>query len=236
MEQDYTNVHNKVNVLDHGYVILHEVLGTDLTVVNSARVSYDKRTEELRDSDKKLINFLLEHGHMSPFRHAMLQFEFNAPMMVCRQHWRYIVGSDHTMDSYNESSRRYVTDEPTFYIPQLNEWRSAPDNKKQGSGDPVSYDIGGHYTQALINLVEQGLKLYEAAMSDGIAAEQARLFLPSNGMYVRYYWTASLQSVIHFLQQRLEHDAQKEIQVYAQAVRELARERFPYSIGALINE
>jgi thymidylate synthase (FAD) len=225
-----------INVLDNGYVRLVNVMGSDLTVVNSARVSYNKESKELTERDIRLIKFLAREGHTSPFRHAILQFEIYAPLMVARQWWKYVVGSDHVMDAWNESSRRYITEEPTFYIPKADEWRSAPENSKQGSGEPVGEEIGEHYTLNLMRLIEAGEKLYEEALKDGICAEQARLFLPAYGMYVRWYWTASLQSVAHFLNQRLAHDAQREIQEYAKAVYELVKPHFPVSIGELVKE
>jgi thymidylate synthase (FAD) len=211
-------------------------MGSDLSVVNSARVSYDKESTELTQKDVRLIKFLVREGHSSPFRHATLQFEVYAPLMVARQHWKYIVGSDHTMDAWNESSRRYVTEEPTFYLPNPDEWRSAPDNSKQGSGKPIESNRGADFTYNLMKYTEQGEWLYNHAMANGICAEQARLFLPAYGMYVRYYWTASLQSVAHFLNQRLAHDSQVEIQAYARAVHELTRPHFPVSITELLND
>lgn len=226
----------KIEVLDKGYVILHDVMGSDLTVVNSARVSYNKEAKELTEKDIRLIKFLAREGHTSPFRHCTLQFEIYAPLLVARQHWKYVVGSDHTMDAWNESSRRYITEEPTFYIPDSNEWRSKPENSKQGSGEPVDKKIGEYYTAKLVQLIETSEKLYEDALKDGICAEQARLFLPAYGMYVRYRWTASLQSVAHFLNQRLAHDAQKEIQEYAKAVYVLAKEYFPVSLNELVTK
>ena len=229
MENEY-----KIDCLDKGYVILHDVMGSDLTVANAARCSYDKKSEELSEKDVRLIKFLAREGHHSPFRHATLQFEVYAPLMVARQHWKYIVGSDHTMDAWNESSRRYITEEPTFYIPNPNEWRSAPENSKQGSGEPIDKKVGANFTYNLTKYIEQGEWLYEHALANGICAEQARLFLPAYGMYVRYYWTASLQSVAHFLNQRLAHDSQKEIQVYAQAVKELVEPHFSASLSELI--
>lgn len=222
------------HVLDKGYIRLTNVMGSDLSVVNSARVSYDKESSELSDGDTRLIKFLAREGHTSPFRHATLQFEIYAPLMVARQHWKYIVGSDHTMDAWNESSRRYVTEEPTFYIPKADEWRSAPENSKQGSGDLIEPEIGSYYTKHLMRLIDEGEAQYHSALGDGICAEQARLFLPAYGMYVRYYWTASLQSVAHFLNQRLAHDSQVEIQEYAKAVHEFAKEKFPVSIEELV--
>jgi thymidylate synthase (FAD) len=225
-----------IDVLDKGYVRLVSVMGSDLSVVNSARVSYDKESAELTEGDIRLIKFLAREGHTSPFRHATLQFEVYAPLMVARQHWKYIVGSDHTMDSWNESSRRYITEEPAFYIPQANEWRSAPANSKQGSGEIIAESLGAEYTRELHQLIILGETLYDKAMADGICAEQARLFLPAYGMYVRYYWTASLQSVAHFLNQRLAHDSQVEIQEYAKAVNELVRPHFPVSLAELVKE
>src|SRR5690606_20226756 len=126
---------NKIDVLDKGYVRLRDVMGDDRTIANAARVSFDKRTEELTEKDERLIAFLAREGHESPFRHASLQFEVYAPLMVARQWWKYVVGSDHVMDAWNESSRRYITENNEFYVPEAGEWRSYPDNVKQGSGE-----------------------------------------------------------------------------------------------------
>jgi thymidylate synthase (FAD) len=224
---------NLINCLDKGYVRLVNVMGSDLSVANSARVSYDKESTELSEKDARLIRFLAREGHTSPFRHATLQFEMYAPLMVARQHWKYVVGSDHTMDAWNESSRRYITEDPTFYIPGPYEWRSAPENSKQGSGEAIGVHDGRILSYELMKYIEEGERLYKEAMEYGACAEQARLFLPAYGMYVRYYWTASLQSVAHFLQQRLAHDSQVEIQEYAKAVKELAEPHFPVSIAEL---
>lgn len=228
------NEQRMINVLDNGYVRLVNVMGSDLTVANSARVSYDKESKELTERDIRLIKFLAREGHTSPFRHATLQFEIYAPLMVARQWWKYVVGSDHVMDAWNESSRRYITEEPTFYIPEDNEWRSAPKNSKQGSGEPINELTGSVFTSKLEQYIKLGESLYEDALKSGICAEQARLFLPAYGMYVRWYWTASLQSVAHFLNQRLANDAQKEIQAYAKAVYELAKPHFPISLAELV--
>ena len=231
------------HVLDNkGYVRLVDVMGTDLTTVNAARVSYDKASHEMTEKDERLIKYLAREGHTSPFRHSMLQFEIYAPLMVARQHFKYLSGSSFqegsgdNMQAWNESSRRYITEEPAFYIPNYHEWRSAPENSKQGSGEKVSENVGAHFTFSLARFIEQGEQLYNQALQCGICAEQARLFLPAYGMYVRYYWTASLQSVSHFLNQRLAHDSQVEIQEYAKAVKELAIEKFPVSLAELLKE
>jgi len=226
----------KINVLDeHGYVILHDVMGGDLTVANAARVSYDKKSEELTEGDRRLIAFLARENHGSPFRHAFLQFEIYAPLMISRQWHKHVIGSDHSFNAHNESSRRYITEEPTFHIPKSDEWRSKPANSKQGSGVPVRGVEAIKYTQALERVIETGEAWYEQAMADGIAPEQARLFLPAYSMYVRWYWSASLQAVCHMLNQRLASDTQYEFQQYAKAVLELARPHFPESIKALVH-
>lgn len=224
-----------IQVLDEGYVRLVDVLGDDLSIVNAARVSYDKESYEFTERDAKLIKFLLREKHTSPFRHAALTFEVYAPLFVARQWWKYAVSSTHVDDQngWNESSRRYVTEDEKFYIPLPNEWRSKPENSKQGSGEPVDIEIGQKYFDMLCEAVVQGTEAYHMAIDDGIAPEIARLFLPAYGMYVRWRWTVSLQGVLTFLDQRIEHDAQWEIQKYAKAVLDLTREAFPETIGML---
>ena len=225
---------NKIKVLDEGYVRLVDTLGDDLSVVNAARVSYDKESGEFESRDEKLINFLVREGHTSPFRHAALTFEVYAPLFVARQWWKYAVSSSHVDDQngWNESSRRYITEDEQFYIPGPEEWRSKPENSKQGSGEPINENLGQFYFKKLIETVASGTSLYHQAMDDNVAPEIARLFLPAYGMYVRWRWTASLQSVMTFLDQRLGHDAQVEIQEYAKAVEKLTSEVFPQTMKA----
>jgi len=209
-------------------------MGSDLSVANAARASFAKESSQMSTDDARLINFLARENHMSPFRHAFATFEFKAPLLVARQHWKYVVGSDHTMDSWNESSRRYVTMEPEFYIPKLNEWRLAPDNKKQGSGGPIDPWTGSILTEELKKYIEQGEALYRLAMDNGAAPEQARLFLPAYAMHVVYRWSCSLQSIALFLNQRLAEDAQHEITEYAESVKDLISPHFPVSLSSLL--
>lgn len=232
--EDTNNIGKSIAVLDNGYVRLVDVMGSDLSVANAARASFAKESSQMSTDDARLINFLARENHMSPFRHAFATFEFKAPLLVARQHWKYVVGSDHTMDSWNESSRRYVTMEPEFYIPKLNEWRLAPDNKKQGSGGPIDPWTGSILTEELKKYIEQGEALYKLAMDNGAAPEQARLFLPAYAMHVVYRWSCSLQSVALFLNQRLAQDAQHEITKYAEAVKDLITPHFPISLSSLV--
>lgn len=227
---------DKIDVLDHGYVRYVKHFGDDLDVVNSAKVSFDKESVDFGEKEARLLAFLAREEHTSVFRHSAITFEVYAPLMLARQWFKYSVASTHLDDQFgwNESSRRYVTEEPTFYIPGPNQWRSAPENRKQGSGEPIGFSVGNDFTENLANYIDHGAYLYEKAMEAGICAEQARLFLPAYSLYVRWRWTSSLGAVVHFLHQRLEHDAQKELQLYAQAVKDLLAEHFPVTVGATV--
>jgi len=219
-----------LQVLDLGYVRLIDVMGSDLSVVNAARASFAKESDTLTDKDHRLIRFLAGSvpPHTAPFRHAFISFEVKAPLMVARQWWKHVVGSDHTMDAWNEASRRYVTMLEEFYVPVF---RNATADKKQGS-DGI-HEHSDAWRVRLESMQKAGLQMYEVAIADGIAPELARGFLPSDFQYVTWRWAASLQSVAHFLTLRLDAHAQWEIQRYAEAVYEVAAELFPVSIKAL---
>ena len=219
-----------VPVLDNGYVRLVNQMGTELDIVNAARVSYDKEVDELEDRDKRLIKFLIEHHHDSTLRHNVMTFEVYAPLMVARQWWKHAVGSSHVEDQvgWNESSRRYVTENEEFYIPAWNEWRYAADNNKQGSSDKeMDKDLGVQLTLLMEKHIDKSMEIYETALKKGVAPEMARLFLPAYSLYVRWRWTASLNAVINFLDLRLGHTAQSEIQDYAEAVEKLVSANYP---------
>jgi thymidylate synthase (FAD) len=227
----------QINVLDKGYVRLVDSMGSDLSVVNAARVSYDKEVTELTEKDAKLINFLVREKHTSPFRHAAMTFEVYAPMMIARQWWKYAVASSHIENQlgWNESSRRYITEDEEFYVPSPNQWRSKPENSKQGSGPPLDSDDGHYQTEALIKTIKEGVDRYQSAMANGVAPELARLHLPAYAMYVRWRWTTSLQGLMTFLEQRLPHDAQSEIREYADAVLKLSEGIFPETFKTYLN-
>jgi thymidylate synthase (FAD) len=225
--------------LDKGYVRLVNSWGTELDISNSARVSYDKESKLREDGslalrDQSLIQFLVRDKHDSTLRHCGFTFEVYAPLMVARQWYKHAVASTHVEDQlgWNESSRRYVTENEEFYIPSGSSWRSKPENSKQGSGEPITSGWGTYFSMALAKYVEEGEALYKRAMEEGIAPEQARLFLPAYGMYVRWRWTASLNSVLHFLTLRQGHGAQSEIVEYANIIGELVKEKFPVTTKA----
>jgi thymidylate synthase (FAD) len=220
-----------IKVLDHGYVRLLGNLGSDLDVINSARVSYDKEVQEFLDRDVALLSFLIKHRHDSTLRHCVASFEIYAPLMVARQWYKHTVASSHVDDQlgWNESSRRYITEEPTFYIPE--EWRLAPENKKQGSAGVASPELSRKITERLTWHIKESEGLYNHMLSLGIAPEQARIFLPAYSMYVRWRWTASLNALLHFLSLRNADDAQSEIRAYANAVAVFVKQFYPETVN-----
>lgn len=220
----------KIDVLDKGYVRLRDSMGDDLKPADVARVSFDKQAKDFsEEKNERLINYLMRNNEFSCFRHNAISMELYMPLMVARQIYKYSIASAFREDQYgwNESSRRYITEEPEFYIPEHNQWRTAPENKKQGSGEPLPDEKGKLYTEKLMKNIDQSMKLYDEAIADNIAVEEARLFLPAYGMYVRAYWTASLNSLFHFLDERLASNAQSEIRDYAEAVADILEDRFP---------
>ena len=221
-------------VLDHGYVNLVNVMGSDTDVVNAARASYEKEVSTLEDRDIKLINYLVSHKHDSTLRHCVMTFEVYAPLMVARQWYKHAVSSTHLDDQmgWNESSRRYVSENEKFYIPDVDRWRATPENSKQGSGDDLSKDIGVKYTQALRHLITTYHQIYCEALKDGVAPEQARLLLPAYSLYVRWRWTASLNAVLHFCELRTKSGAQSEMRDYADAILEYTQDYFPHTTKA----
>lgn len=221
-------------VLDHGYVKLINVFGTELDIVNAARLSYDKSSSSLEEKDIRLINFLIRENHTSPFRHVHLSLEFNAPLMVARQHWRHIIGASTLEDGtpFSELSRRYVRGVEEFYIPSVNAWRMKPKNSKQGSGEPLTNEIGVKYTRHMERAVKTAIEAYNSALEDGVAPEQARILLPAYAMYTKYLWTPSLHAALNFISMRSASDSQYEIREYSLALEKIIENTFPNTYSA----
>lgn len=199
---------------------LIRISGSDLDVVNAARVSYGKVCTEINDRDRALINFLIEHDHTSPFEHNQLSFRVKAPIYVARQWMR------HRMNSYNEISYRYVKSPLEFYVPA--QWRKQDTKNKQSSyGALHDEGILAEYRTAL----EAAKFAYENLLAQGVCREQARGLLPVC-TYTEYIFTCNLHSLINFLVARLHPGAQYEIQVYAKGMLELALPHFPVSLEA----
>ncbi len=215
------------NVLDKGFISVIDKLGSDLTVVNSARVSFGKRKEVFDDKDRKLVDYLAKHKHWSPFRHLMVQFHVKAPEFVMRQWYKHVVGIETTSSSatkdhaWNEISGRYVpvTD---FYEPGA--WRKQSENNKQASEGLI--DEQKSAVTIFEIAMKQVIESYEKLLELGVAKEQARMILPLN-QYTEVYWTASFQAIMNFIELRDEDTAQWEIREYAKAMKELMLEIYP---------
>lgn len=210
-------------------------LGTDLTVVNSARVSFAKHHSEFEDSDTKLLKYLAKHNHWSPFAHPQIQLRVKAPVFVARQLQKHVVGL-----VWNEISRRYVDDPPEFYVPE--HWRGRPTNgAKQGSSDtfvtelvPVNLFGDNRVSWQYDNFLEIASGLYDRMLESGIAPEQARMVLPQS-MYTSWYWTGSLASYARVCRQRLDPHAQGETQEIARMISDIIEPLFPESWRLLLD-
>lgn len=219
--------HPEISVLDRGFVRLIDHMGTDLTVVNAARVSFGKRKEAFDDKDAELVGYLAEHEHTAPFRHAYLTFHVKAPIFVFRQWMKHRIASD-----FNEISGRYVEfREDEFYVPE--HFRQQAKVNKQGSEGEIDAANRANALSTFQAACQQSVAHYKQLIELGVCREQARCVLPL-GLYSEVYWTASLQAVAHFLHLRLDGHAQWEIRQYAQAVRSLTEPLFPNSLTALM--
>lgn len=208
---------------DIGSVELLETFGNDLTVVNAARVSFAKEVSEFSDKDQKLINYLVNHNHISPFFHPQIRFRLKMPIFVAREWFRHTVGF-----ARNEVSRRYVDDEPQIFIPC--ELRARDKNKKQGSKD-CNIDNNDHMVEKIQHFTKVSLKLYNELLDNQVAPEVARGILPQN-MYTEFIETASLYGYMRLCALRMDPQAQKEIREYATVVSKLLEEAFPASMKA----
>lgn len=211
----------KVDVLDKGFVKLVDVMGSDKSIVNSARISFAKQVEEIGPKDEKLIKYLWEHKHTSPFRHATLQFHIKAPLFVLRQWMKHQVGC-----AWNEVSGRYVVFDAEFYMPDT--WREQHESNKQGSKGAIENQTRANllYIDSMHFAIQRYLELLDL----GVCKEQARTVLPLS-LYTECYWTVSLQAMMHFLTLREDSHSQLEIQEYAKAIRELSTPHFPISLS-----
>ena len=213
----YKGARVDVELVDH--------MGSDLTVVNAARVSFGKRKKEFTEGDKKLIAFLAKHGHWSPFGHCSIQFHIKAPVFVARQLVKHQIGL-----TWNEISRRYVDYEPEFY--EVDKWRGQPIDKKQGSDGEVEKQGSCAYSK---QMVENTAKIaYQNLLNSGVAPEQARMILPQS-MMTEWYWSGTLYAFARVCNLRCAEDAQYETRIVANLINEECGKLFPISWTELRN-
>jgi len=224
-------------------VHLVDSMGSDLSVVNAARVSFAKESDweldkkldgyyQLSEKDVKLINYLAKHSHWSPFAHNSLTFRIKAPIFVARQLVKHQVGG-----VWNEVSRRYVDDEPSFFFPEV--WRGKPVNAKQGSTGTVDKiwwipeDSWYSVDQGVREITQYTLRRYMRMIEEGVAPEQARMILPQNTM-TEWWWTGSLMFFARVCKQRLDPHAQQETREVAQMIADAIPQEFEHSWKALM--
>lgn len=208
-------------------------MGSDLSVVNAARVSFNKHKETMDETDEKLIAYLAQNNHFTPFTHASCTLRIKAPIFVARQLGKHQVGL-----SWNEVSRRYVDSDPEFYDP--GEWRGRPvDGAKQGSSDAVITHLtdeeGGTLSveDAVDYALEQSELLYRWMIDERVAPEQARMVLPQS-MMTEWYWTGSLYAFARVCNLRLDPHSQKETREVAEMISDVMKSLFPVSWKALV--
>jgi thymidylate synthase (FAD) len=229
-----------LQIVNQSTVDFVDKLGTDLTVVNAARVSFDKAStydsilvdsfegendetqnayeNRLKEEDQKLLKYLATHDHWSPFAHAQVQLRITAPIFVARQLVKHQIGL-----VWNEVSRRYVSDEPTYFIPQV--WRGKPINgAKQGSHGEII--LPQHAVDSVNRLMEDSIAVYQGLMGLGVAPEQARMFLLQN-MMTSWYWTGSLYACARVCTLRLDAHAQGETTDVAKQIDQICQQQFP---------
>jgi thymidylate synthase (FAD) len=219
---------------------LIDSMGSDLSVVNAARVSFDKESEwdvdydcgsivgrnVLHENDAELISYLAKHDHWTPFAHTSISLRMQAPVPIRTQCFKHKQGLVE-----NEESRRYISGKPTVYTPKT--FRSAPTNgAKQGSGG--AHPKSGDWRYAYRNWTERSVALYEEMIADGVCPEQARFVLPQ-GCEVQWIWTGNLYAFANFYLKRTDPHAQKEIQDLARMVGDIIEPLFPVSWKALTN-
>ena len=217
----------KVEYVDH--------MGSDLNVTNAARVSFAKEAKEFDlEKDTKLINYLAKHNHWSPLAHTAVSIRVKAPIFMARQFVKHQIGL-----VWNEESRRYIDDEPEFYIPKV--WRGKPESVKQGSSDieidlsPINHmeQPNGNCISLPHEVVSDSLAAYNALLELGVAPEQARMILPQNTM-TNWVWTGSLVAFARVCKLRLDSHAQKEAQELAEKIAEVVAPLYPVSWQALM--
>ena len=221
----------KETVLDKGFIEVLDHIGDDLTVANSARVSFGKRKKTYDKSDERLVTYLAKHKHFSPFRHLIVQFHIKAPEFVMRQWYKHVVGIETTSSyptkdhAWNEISGRYVPVEE-YYIPSI--WRQqSEDNKQASAGEIDAQEKASEKYHSGLQIINH---YYNSLLNLGVAKEQARVLLPL-AAYTEVYWTASFQAIMNFIELRDEPTAQWEIRQYAQTLKRIMFDIYPRTVN-----
>jgi thymidylate synthase (FAD) len=216
-----------IAVLDHGFVRLDDAMASDLSVVNSARVSFGRRKEEMDESDEGLIRFLMRDRHGTPYEHNAFRFHIRAPIFVVREWMRHRIGS------FNEFSMRYAKATDDFYVPEPEDVRSQVGKPGAYSFEPVDPELAEQTRDELRAVYEQAFETYERLVEAGVARELARSVMPV-GAYTEFYWTVNARALMNFVSLRASETAQREIRRYADAVETFLAEKMPVTHAAFV--
>src|SRR4051794_6918778 len=216
-----------VAVLDHGFVRLDGALADDLSVANSARVSFGRRKEELDDSDRGLITFLMRERHGTPFEHNAFRFHIRCPIFVAREWFRHRVGS------FNEFSMRYAKATDDFYVPAAEDVRTQVGKPGAYSFEPVSDELAEETREEIEALYKEAYATYARLVEKGVARELARAVIPV-GAYTQFFWTVNARALMNFVSLRNAEFAQREIRKYAEAVEAFFAEKMPVTHAAFV--
>lgn len=215
-------------VLDHGFVRLDDAMADDLSVVNSARVSFGRRAESMSDADRGLVRFLMQHRHGTPFEHNSFRFHLRTPIFVAREWFRHRIGS------FNEFSMRYAEATDDFYVPTAEAVRTQVGKPGAYSFEPVSPELASETQKALGTSYETAYATYRELIAKGVAREVARSVLPV-GAYTEFYWTVNARALMNFLSLRSHETAQYEIRVYAEPIERLFEQKMPVTYEAWVD-
>ena len=220
-----------------GYIELINSMGNDLDIVNDARASYDKVSEEWTEKDEKLLRYLINHEHWSPFRGVVFKFRVKAPLYICRQWWKHVIASNHNDEQlgWNEQSFRYVdmSDKADFYVPSG--FRKQDKKNKQSSTGEFNTEEQKILYESYADSVTESFINYQLMITQGVCREQARGVLPTS-IYTTWVWTTSLQALVNFLQLRLGKGAQDEITAYAKCLVNVVKDVTPYTYKYLLKD
>ena len=212
-------------VLDHGFVRLDGAMADDLSVVNSARVSFGRRVATMTDAEAGLVRFLMRHRHGTPFEHNSFRFHVRTPIFVAREWFRHRIGS------FNEFSMRYAEATDDFYVPSAEAVRTQVGTPGAYSFEPVSPELAEHTQAAVGDAYDVAYTTYRDLIDKGVAREVARSVLPV-GAYTEFYWTVNARALMNFLSLRSHETAQHEIRVYAEPIELLFESRMPVTYEA----
>ena len=218
---------DRIELLDHGFVRLDASMADDLSVANAARVSFARRKEQLDDSDRGLIRFLMRDRHGTPFEHNSFRFHIRCPIFVAREWMRHRIGS------FNEFSLRYAKATEDFYVPDLDDVRSQVGKPGAYAFEPVEEELAARTRDELRKVYDVAYETYSALVEAGVARELARSVLPV-GAYTEFYWTVNARSLMNFVSLRAAATAQREIRRYALAVEAFLAREMPVTYAAFV--